>query len=337
MNNQLLSQIEAIHQILENQATGGDVDENYYTTLRNRLLNNQIIKQYLPQIILDCRKPLDFWDFIKNQFSTYSERRNYLNQQFAPAYRFLESDNSSIVQTDDLFLRQFPIGMPFGLRKPSLAIQPYRGTQYLYFEETSEIGVIRNNVYPNFSASRFLYNLGNAPIFLKHENSYQTLVNICQTTAEQNLLIFYINNCLVKNEELPILIPQAWIQWHSESKKELRSNNSCYADDLYRVDFVAFWNNKRYAILIDDIGHYARQNYSYWNADEEKYSMRLKEDRKLRKEGWEVFRISNWEIRNQQYISEIINDLLDYFEIDKTFALYQEQEIELDFFDDIPF
>lgn len=316
MNNQLLSQVEAIHQILEDQATGGNVDEDNYITLRNQLLIEQNIKQYLPQIIQDCRKPLDFWDFIKNQFSTYSERRNYLNKQFAPVYRFLESGNSSIVQTDDLFSRQFPIGMPFGLRKPSLAIQPYQGTQYLYFEETSDIGIIRNNVYPNLSAKQFLKNLGNTVIFLSHENPYQTLVSICQTPAEKTFFLFYINQYLRCDENLPILIPQAWIQWHSKTKQELRSNNSFYTDDLHRVDFVAFWNSKRYAILIDDIGHYANKNYHYWNADEEKYSMRLKEDRKLRKEGWEVFRISNWEIRNEKYISEIMNDLFDFLKID---------------------
>ncbi|BAU65869.1 hypothetical protein STA3757_32640 [Stanieria sp. NIES-3757] len=101
MNNQLLSQVEAIHRILENQATGRYVDENKYIALRQQLLNNYNIKQYLPQIIQDCRKPLDFWDFIKNQFHTYSERRNYLNQQFALVYSFLEFNNSSIIQIDD--------------------------------------------------------------------------------------------------------------------------------------------------------------------------------------------------------------------------------------------
>ncbi len=337
MNNQLLSQVEAIHQILENQATGGEVDEDLYIALRQQLLNHHDIKQYLPQIIQDCRKTLDFWDFIKNKFRTYSERRNFLNQQFALTYRFLESNNSSTVQIDDLFFRQFPIGMPFGLTKPSLSIQPDRGTQYLYFEETSDIGVMRNNVYPNLSAKQFLENLGNTPIFLSYENPYQTLVNICQTPAEKTFLLFYINRYLRCNENLPILIPQAWIQWHSKTKQELRSHNSLYTDDLYRVDFVAFWNSKRYAILIDDIGHYAKKNYSYWNADEEKYSMRLKEDRKLRKEGWEVFRIGNWEIRDERHISEIVNDLLGCFGIDKTTALYPEEEIDLNFLDDIPF
>jgi len=38
----------------------------------------------------------------------------------------------------------------------------------------------------------------------------------------------------------------------------------------------------------------------------------LKEDRKLRKEGWEVFRISNWEMRRQELIPDILEDLKNF-------------------------
>ncbi len=40
--------------------------------------------------------------------------------------------------------------------------------------------------------------------------------------------------------------------------------------------------------------------------------MRLKEDRKLHKEGWEVFRISNWEIRQEEIILELLADLREF-------------------------
>ncbi len=116
------------------------------------------------------------------------------------------------------------------------------------------------------------------------------------------------------NKNIPTLIPQAWIQWHSQTKKDLRQIDSKHSDDLYRVDFVAFWDNKRYAILIDDISHYGKKRNldNNWLADEENYSKRLKEDRKLRKEGWEVFRISNWEMRRQELIPDILEDLKNF-------------------------
>ena len=46
-------------------------------------------------------------------------------------------------------------------------------------------------------------------------------------------------------------------------------------------------------------------------ANEEQYSKRLKEDRKLRKESWEVFRVSNWEVR-EDHTGEVLNDLKDH-------------------------
>jgi very-short-patch-repair endonuclease len=114
-------------------------------------------------------------------------------------------------------------------------------------------------------------------------------------------------------KSVPVLIPQAWIQWHSFPKKNLRSTDSLHVDDIYRVDFVAFWNNQRFCILVDDISHYAVKNGKKWLADEESYSKRLKEDRKLRKEGWQVFRVSNWELQSPESIDDILGDLQNCF------------------------
>jgi hypothetical protein len=75
------------------------------------------------------------------------------------------------------------------------------------------------------------------------------------------------------------------------------------------LDFVAFWKNQRYAFLVDDIGHYAVKRDGLWIADEVSYSKRLDEDRKLRTEGWYVYRISNWEIKDPQKVAEILLDL----------------------------
>jgi hypothetical protein len=111
---------------------------------------------------------------------------------------------------------------------------------------------------------------------------------------------------------VPALVPQAWTQWHSSPKRDLREIDSRHSDELYRIDFVAFWDNKRYAILVDDIGHYAHKYGERWMANEESYSKRLKEDRKLRKEQWQVFRVSNWEIRSGSGVPEILNDLQEF-------------------------
>jgi len=225
----------------------------------------------------------------------------------------IKQDVTEISQSsNDLFKQQFPAGLPFGIKKPRFGVIPEKGSQKVHFEDEFHTGVIRENVYPNLSYQDLIEGLKGTPIV--SYNLKESLINMSQTESEKQFFRFYTANYNMWTREIPVLIPQAWIQWHSDTKNELRNRNSSYAANLYRVDFVAFWKNKRFAILIDDISHYARKNFSSWNADEEKYSMRLKEDRKLRKEGWEVFRISNWEIRDEQVISEILADFLEYID-----------------------
>jgi very-short-patch-repair endonuclease len=76
--------------------------------------------------------------------------------------------------------------------------------------------------------------------------------------------------------------------------------SSLSPSDIHRVDFVAFWNNKRFVICIDDSNHYAT---------EEKYSNTLNETRMLMSEGWSVIRISNCEIENDTRLTQIIDSL----------------------------
>jgi hypothetical protein len=96
---------------------------------------------------------------------------------------------------------------------------------------------------------------------------------------------------------IPAPIPQVWIQWHSESLPELREWGSPYSSQPQRIDFAMFWNNRRFALLLDGIQHYAVKEGGAWLASEEEYSKRLLEDRFLRINEWNVFRISNWELR----------------------------------------
>ena len=211
---------------------------------------------------------------------------------------------------ENLFSYQFPAGLPFGVLKPDFSISAEKGGQILKYELQDGLGLIRGNVYPDFS-------------FKSLEDSYgldsstnkvlkRALIDMNQSDYEKIFFIEYAKRFDMANRNLPVLIPQAWIQWHSQSKKNLRSTSSLHMDDLYRVDFVAFWHNKRYVVLVDDISHYATKKGVNWHADQESYSKRLKEDRKLRKENWYVFRVSNWELRDNEKLQEILSDLRDF-------------------------
>jgi hypothetical protein len=161
-----------------------------------------------------------------------------------------------------------------------------KGSQKLHFELKAEMGILRQNIYPNFNFKKLETTF--------EPNKYSTnsikklLIDMNQTESEKSFFLSYAQTFKMAVEEVPVIIPQAWMQWYSLPKRNLRENNSSHVDKLYRIDFVAFWNNKRFAILVDDVSHYAKKNGTSWIADEESYSKKLKEDRKLRKEKWQV-------------------------------------------------
>ena len=172
-------------------------------------------------------------------------------------------------------------------------------------ENWPEVAVIREGVYPNLSFQRLVKLLNRPPILLQ-----KILPGMTQTDYEKKFFLRYVREYDAWDQEVPILLPQAWIQWHSKNKGDLRSQGSSYATDPHRVDFVVFWNNHRFVILVDDISHYAQITGDHWHADEERYSMRLREDRKLYREGWQVFRVSNWEMRKgEETVLEMLDDL----------------------------
>lgn len=229
-----------------------------------------------------------------------------------PMFAIEQYDQQTSSISSDLFITQFPAGLPFGVDKPDFAIIADKGIQKLSFVVKKGMGLLKKDVYPNFNFRKLEASFG-VDESTNQEVIKKALVNMNQTPSEKEFFRSYANTFKMANPDIPTLIPQAWVQWHSQPKKNLRLVDSKHTDELYRIDFVAFWNHKRYAILVDDISHYGKRgNSNLWLADEEGYSKRLKEDRKLRKEGWEVFRISNSEIRNNSLMPEILNDLKDF-------------------------
>jgi hypothetical protein len=219
----------------------------------------------------------------------------------------IELSNEMLGLERDLFRSQFPGGLPFGKFKPDFSVTTARGSQSLKFEWNHGLGIIWKDVYPCYDFQSFQTALGitsdtNLPL-------KKSLLAMNQTESEKLFFQAYAKHFAMADQHVPLLVPQAWIQWHSSLKKDLIARKSPMANELYRVDFVAFWENQRYAILIDDIGHYAVKRGGQWVADEETYSKRLEEDRRLQIEGWRIFRISNWEIRDANRLGEILASL----------------------------
>ncbi|WP_345973578.1 abortive infection family protein [Sulfurimonas diazotrophicus] len=78
------------HDKFSDMAAGANRDDEIYTILRNRLVQNKSFEQHLPIWLKQNRDVRQFWDFIKNKFPTYEERRIFIKNEFLPLLDKLE-------------------------------------------------------------------------------------------------------------------------------------------------------------------------------------------------------------------------------------------------------
>lgn len=88
--NELSEQAESLQGLLVSHATGGLEDEAEYTRLRQVVLSQPALDSCIPRFLRTCRSLGQFWQFIKNKFGTYAERRTYLWDEFRPMLELLE-------------------------------------------------------------------------------------------------------------------------------------------------------------------------------------------------------------------------------------------------------
>lgn len=86
--------IEQLKMGLKTRATGGDFEDSKYKVIRKRLLGVPLFSDSIPRFLQICRSVDEFWEFIKEEFSTYAERRNYLNEQFSPLLEKAEYESN---------------------------------------------------------------------------------------------------------------------------------------------------------------------------------------------------------------------------------------------------
>lgn len=84
---------EFLQNILISHATGGSSVDAEYRWLRKHLVSNEEYRDIIPPFVRTCRDLSAFWQFIKNEFSTYAERREFLYEKFIPLLDFTEQIN----------------------------------------------------------------------------------------------------------------------------------------------------------------------------------------------------------------------------------------------------
>jgi hypothetical protein len=114
VEDHILRNAESLKGILEWQATGAQAtsgqdysslvhgNERAYERIRRELLAEQKLAEILPEFIRNCRNLGDFWDFIKEKFPSYKERRTFIRNELNPLFDVLETKPSAHPCDDQL-------------------------------------------------------------------------------------------------------------------------------------------------------------------------------------------------------------------------------------------
>lgn len=96
MNRELIRDAMKLQAMLESRATGGeDWDETEYQNLRQKFISKKSINRYTPDFLFNCRTLDQFWNYVKRpKFSTYDERRQFLQESFNPLLTHLEREKT---------------------------------------------------------------------------------------------------------------------------------------------------------------------------------------------------------------------------------------------------
>lgn len=87
---ELYDQTESLQNLLVSRATGGVEDEAEYLRLRQVVLSQPALEPFVPRFLRTCRNLAQFWQYIKYEYGSYAERRQYLWDQFRPMLEILE-------------------------------------------------------------------------------------------------------------------------------------------------------------------------------------------------------------------------------------------------------
>jgi hypothetical protein len=92
---------------LISEATGSSMDGNVYRLLRAEFMADPSTTLLLPQFVRTCADTGDFWQFIKYEFGSYRERRDYLSREFQPLINSLERNEAPVVGYVSATLQKF--------------------------------------------------------------------------------------------------------------------------------------------------------------------------------------------------------------------------------------
>lgn len=91
MTTQELSErIESLQNLMIAVATGGTGDAREYGILRQEIVDHSLLKDIAPRFLRTCRTTAQFWQFIKYEYRSYTERREFIWDSFRPLFERIE-------------------------------------------------------------------------------------------------------------------------------------------------------------------------------------------------------------------------------------------------------
>lgn len=91
---------DALVNVLIDRATGSYPEEQDFLQLREYFTGHPDFVKFLPSWFPSKRSLNQFWNFIKNRFGTYADRREFLWSEFEPLLNRLETGASSPAEND---------------------------------------------------------------------------------------------------------------------------------------------------------------------------------------------------------------------------------------------
>ncbi len=169
-----LEQAEELLGMLAARATGGHPSDVEYRAIRADLLEDEVIRQYVPPVLKSHRSIDDFWGFIKVKFEKYDDRRQYLRDQFAPLFEKLE-------------------GTPAPLEGASSPVHPATATSQAELEakRPSTVFVVHgHDTAAKEAVARLLEGLGIRPIILHEQpNMGRTIIEKFEANSDVDFAI----------------------------------------------------------------------------------------------------------------------------------------------------
>ncbi|AXQ21984.1 abortive phage resistance protein [Acinetobacter wuhouensis] len=99
-NREKILKVESMQNLLIAHATGSNENSSEYETLRFYLLKELDVKGLLPKYVMTCRNLQQFWQYIKYEYATYGERREFIWKSFQPILDKLELND--LIPSDQL-------------------------------------------------------------------------------------------------------------------------------------------------------------------------------------------------------------------------------------------